>query len=216
MQFDTKRMKRDSDSFLTAIFARSISVHLTPIIAKRSITPLQVTILGLCFGIIASWQATKHLWLNQIVAAILIELSHISDCVDGELARVTGRGNLFAAALDPITDRVKDIFIIFAAFIQSMNSHIFGWSPNVIFAVSFFTVSLWIFYMYIVDAHLNPSRAKRGYVTPRIYLGLYDLFVYGSIGFLIVGFFEYFCLFVVLLAVAGCSVQLVRLKKTLQ
>jgi hypothetical protein len=69
--------------------------------------------------------------------------------------------------------------------------------------------------MYIVDAYLNPSRKKRDYTKQKIYIGLYDLFVYGAIGFLIAGLFEYFNLYVLLLATMGASIQIVRLKKIL-
>ncbi len=215
MDPDLEKMRRPSDSVLTSIFARTLSVRLTPLIAKTSITPLQITLMGLALGLLASWPASRPGWSNHVLAALLLELSHVLDCVDGELARLTDRGNPFAAALDPITDRIKDMMVIFAACIQSSGALIFNWSEHTIFVIAFFAIGFWTFYMYIVDAYLNPSRKKRGYTKQKIYIGLYDLFVYGAILFLIAGLFEYFNLYVLLLATVGAGIQLVRLKKIL-
>jgi phosphatidylglycerophosphate synthase len=215
MNPDLEKMRRPSDSLLTSILARSISFRLTPLIAKTPITPLQITLMGLFLGLMAAWQASRPGWTNLMLAALLLELSHVLDCVDGELARLTDRGNPFAAALDPITDRIKDMMIIFAAYIQSSRAFIFTWSEHTIFVITFFTIGFWTFYMYIVDAYLNPSRKNRGYTKTKIYIGLYDLFVYGAIGFLVTGLFEYFNLYILLLAAVGVSIQIVRLNKIL-
>ena len=176
MNPDVEKMRRPADSLLTSIFARTISVRLTPLIAKTPITPLRITLMGLVLGLLAAWSASRPGWTNQVIAAFLLELSHVLDCVDGELARLTDRGNPFAAALDPITDRIKDMMIIFAAYLQSSKALIFNWSEHTIFVMAFFTIGFWTFYMYIVDAYLNPSRKKRDYTKQKIYIGLYDLF----------------------------------------
>ena len=213
MDADLKKMRRSSDSFLTSIFARSISIRLTPLVAKTSITPLQVTLFGLFIGLIAAWQASKAGWPNHLTAALLLELSHVLDCIDGELARLTGRGNPFAAALDPITDRIKDIFFIFAAFVQSSYYSIFGMPDSSLFRLAFFAIGLWFLYMYIVDAYLNPARRKRLKGEGLLYIGLYDMFIYGAIAFLISNQFAYFNLYVIVLASGGVVIQLVRLNK---
>ena len=211
MDADLKKMCRPSDSFLTWIFARSISIRLTPLVAKTSITPMQVTLLGLFIGLIAAWQASKAGWPNHLTAALLLELSHVLDCIDGELARLTGRGNPFAAALDPITDRIKDIFVIYAAFVQSMNHTIFDWPDSTIFGLAFFTIGFWLLYMYIVDAYLNPTRKKLSEGGQKLYIGLYDLFVYGAIIFLVTNSFEYFSVFMLIVSLIGVPIQLCRL-----
>lgn len=208
---------RPSDSFFTHLFARSISRHLTPIIAKTSITPLQVTIIGLIIGLYAAYTGSNPDWAYGILAAFLIELSHILDCVDGELARLTGRGSPFAASLDPISDRMKDMAIIYAACIQSIHMEVFNLSEFNIFSITFLTIGLWFLYMYIVDAYLNPARKKiqleKITSKTKIYLGLYDLFIYGSIIFCLLNLFEYFIFYVLFIATIGVPHQIVQLKK---
>ena len=213
-------MKRTADSLFTKIFARSISVHISPLLVKTTITPLQVTAIGLFLGLCAAWMASKPDWISCLIAAFLLESSHILDCVDGELARLTSRGSPFAAFFDPISDRVKDIAIIYAAFLQSSQAAVFNLSQNTIFFIAFFTIGFWLLYMYIVDAYLNPSRNKKeknnSSKNHRTYLGLYDLFTYGSIVFLICNIFEYFNFFILVLGLVGVFIQIIRLEKILR
>lgn len=213
-------MKRTADSLFTKIFARSISVHISPLLVKTPITPLQVTAIGLFLGLCAAWMASKPDWISCFIAAFLLESSHVLDCIDGELARLTNRGSPFAAFFDPISDRVKDIAIIYAAFLQSSKAAVFNLTHDAILSVAFFSIALWLLYMYIVDAYLNPSRKKQEKNNPkkeyRIYLGLYDLFIYGSIGFLVFNIFEYFNFFILVLALVGVLIQIIRLEKILR
>ncbi len=52
---------------------------------------------------------------------------------------------------------------------------------EIIQVTAFLSVSFWMLYVYVVDAHLNPARKKTSRSQKRIYLGLYDLFIYGAI-----------------------------------
>ena len=148
--------KRDSDSFLTHFFARSISVHITPLLGNTKTTPLQVTIVGLSLGLCAAVVGSIQLWYCGLLAAFLIESSHVLDCVDGELARLTGRGNPFAAAMDPISDRIKDSAVLIAAYVQCASLPPFGLSTSTIAILALISMGLWLCYMYIVDAFLKP------------------------------------------------------------
>ena len=205
---------RPSDSILTNLFARFFSVRITPIIAKTPIKPLQVTIAGLLIGLIAAWIGSNPYWLHGIAAATLMEVSHILDCVDGELARLTGRGSPFAANLDPISDRIKDIFVVYASFLHAEKIKIFGHDEFWVFTIAFFALGVWLLYVYVVDAYLNPARKKMdGQQNLKgIYIGLYDLFIYGSIAFWIANKFEYFIFYVLGISLVGISIQLRKLK----
>ena len=195
-------------------------MHLTPVIAKTPTTPLQVTITGLLIGLGAAWIGSKPIWYYGLVAALLMEISHVLDCVDGELARLTDRGNPFAASLDPISDRIKDIAIIYTAYLQSLHYKIFNLSEFQISAITLFTIGLWFLYMYIVDAFLNPAKNKKtqktGTESTQIYLGLYDLFIYGSIMFWILHIFRYFIVYIFSISLVGTLIQIIRLKNLLR
>jgi phosphatidylglycerophosphate synthase len=218
MENEINRMRRPSDSLLTSIFARTFSVRITPFVARTAITPMQVTLCGLLLGIIAAYLSTNAGWGYQLGAALFLELSHVLDCVDGELARLTGRGNPFAAAMDPITDRFKDIVILLAAFAYSSAVSPFGLKIETLAVLAILSTGLWLFYMYVVDAYLNPARKSRGPASaqqPRLYLGLYDLFIYGCIFFWLTNCFGYFLFYILFLATSGTLIQIYRLKNHL-
>ena len=210
-------LKRSSDSLITKILARSVSVRVTPLLAKTFITPLQVTIASLIVGLCAALAGSQPKWAFSLFAAILLECSHILDCVDGELARLTGRGNPFAATLDPISDRVKDAAIIYAGTVYASSVSVLGMSKAQIFTVGMFALCFWNIYIYIVDAYLNPVLKKRasanGKEVSGIYLGLYDFFIYGGIFLWISNLFKYFTLFITLIAFAGTFIQVERLRR---
>ena len=220
MEEYAQKIKRPSDSFFTKLIARSISVHITPLVAKTPITPLQVTILGLFIGLCAAWFGSKPAWSYGLLAAFLMEASHILDCVDGELARLTNRGSPFAAFFDPISDRIKDIAIVYAAFWQSSQAEVFNLSQDTIFSIAFFAIGFWLLYMYIVDAYLNPSRKKKEKNNSpknyRVYIGLSDLFIYGCIAFFVFNIFEFFIFFILALGLVSVFIQIIRLKKILR
>ncbi len=60
--------------------------------------------------------------------------------------------------MDPISDRVKDICIIFCSASGAMSLEIL--LNEIIQVTAFLSVSFWMLYVYVVDAHLNPARKK--------------------------------------------------------
>jgi phosphatidylglycerophosphate synthase len=219
-KIDKEKLQRPNDSIITKIMARSVSARITPRLAKTSITPLQVTIGSLFLGLCAALVGSQTNWAFCLSAAVLLECSHVLDCVDGELARLTGRGSPFAASLDPISDRIKDAAIIYSGTVHALTAGVLNMSRGQIFTIGFLALGLWNLYMYIVDAYLNPARRARASAMEMkgggIYLGLYDFFIYGSIFFWISSLFEYFILFVTAIAFAGTIIQVERLRRALK
>ena len=74
-------------------------------------TPNTITIVSLIVGLAAAASfATGSAWCSR---ARLMQLSLLIDCVDGEVARATGRFSSLWAWLDAATDRVKE-FAVYA------------------------------------------------------------------------------------------------------
>lgn len=206
-------IERQTDSLLTHIFARPVSRRISPLLVNTLISPMQVTIVGMIIGVTSAFISLKSGIIFTLIAAIGIEISHILDCVDGELARLSKKGSKFAAIMDPISDRVKDICIIFCSAYGAMSLEIF--SINLIQLLAFLSVSSWMLYVYIVDAYLNPARKKISNLQNRLYLGLYDLFIYGAIFMLIVQVFEYFFVYIAVISTIGLFTQIIRLSRLL-
>src|SRR5687768_9180226 len=89
-----------------ALVYRPVSFLLTPLFAALGASPSAVTLLGLVIALSLPFAAASggaDAWL--IVGGLGVAFC-ILDCVDGDLARVTGRTSKLGAYLDFIVDLV--------------------------------------------------------------------------------------------------------------
>jgi hypothetical protein len=117
-----KLANRANDGFFSVFFLRRVSKLLTWAAVKVGATPNQVTIASFAIGLYAAFLfAQGDVW-SLIGGAILLQVSIIVDCVDGEIARYTRKFSELGAWLDAITDRVKEYTVFlglaYGAFIQ--------------------------------------------------------------------------------------------------
>jgi phosphatidylserine synthase len=90
---------------------------------KIGATPNQVTLASFAIGLYAAFLFAQGDTWSLIGGAILLQVSIIVDCVDGELARYTRKFSELGAWLDAITDRVKEYAVFlglaYGAFVQN-------------------------------------------------------------------------------------------------
>jgi phosphatidylglycerophosphate synthase len=103
-----KLANRANDGFFSVFFLRRVSKLLTWAAVKIGATPNQVTIASFAIGLYASFLFAQGDTWSLIGGAILLQVSIIVDCVDGEIARYTRKFSELGAWLDAITDRVKE------------------------------------------------------------------------------------------------------------
>jgi hypothetical protein len=115
---DVDRARLDSavkatDGFFTTFFVSPYSKHIARWAARRGLTPNQVTTIAMLLGALAAAGfATGERW-GLIAGAVLLQVSFTADCVDGQLARYTGRFSRTGAWLDSVFDRGKE-YLAFA------------------------------------------------------------------------------------------------------
>ena len=118
-----KMANRANDGFFSVFFLRRVSKLLTWAAVKIGATPNQVTIASFAIGLYAAFLFAQGDTWSLIVGAILLQVSIIVDCVDGELARYTRKFSELGAWLDAITDRVKEYAVFlglaYGAFVQN-------------------------------------------------------------------------------------------------
>ena len=88
----------------------SISYLIVKPLAKVSVTPNILTILGLFFGVLLYANA-ETFW-----APALLVLSLICDGIDGSLAIVTNKSTKWGAIFDSTVDRLTEIFWVLALY----------------------------------------------------------------------------------------------------
>ena len=101
-----------TDGFFTTFFVSTWSRYIARGAARAALTPNQVTVTALCIGLLAATAFATGERAGYIAGAVLLYLSFVADCVDGQLARYTGQFSKFGAWLDSVFDRAKE----YAAF----------------------------------------------------------------------------------------------------
>ncbi len=105
---------RSGDGFYSTFVVRRLSRPLTGVAVRLRVTPNVVTLLSLAIGLLAAWLLTAPGLVPRLAGAVLLQVSLVVDCVDGELARYTRRFTPLGAWLDGVGDRVKEYAVLAA------------------------------------------------------------------------------------------------------
>jgi len=114
-----RRTKKPKDILWNRFVARPLAaVLLVPLRATR-VAPNQVTLATLIvFAAGAALLVLAPGWRMLVAAAAVIELSYVLDCVDGQLARLTGTSSPIGAHLDFLMDELKAFLLVAATGVR--------------------------------------------------------------------------------------------------
>lgn len=102
------RALRSNDGFYSTFVLRKLSARVTKLALQKSWSPNQITLASLAISAVAALMFASGHQVLLAVGALLVQLSIIVDCSDGEVARYTGVSSQLGAWLDAATDRVKE------------------------------------------------------------------------------------------------------------
>lgn len=102
------RAMRADDGFYSTFVLRRMSRRLAPHALRHGLTPNQITLGSLAIGLLAAPCFATGARAGLVTGALLLQLSIVVDCVDGEVARYTRAYSSLGAWLDASTDRVKE------------------------------------------------------------------------------------------------------------
>lgn len=110
-----RRSLKPNDLRFNNWVCRPPAAVLVYLLRRTPVTPNQVTFLSLLVSLLSGaalllWPTAAGLWL----AAGLIYLAFVLDCVDGQLARITGKSSAVGAYLDFLADEIKAVTLIAA------------------------------------------------------------------------------------------------------
>ena len=108
-----KMANRANDGFFSVFVLRKFSKLFTWAAVRLRITPNQITLISFAIGLLSAYEFSRGDFWSIFTGALLLQLSIIVDCVDGELARYTRRFSQLGAWLDAITDRIKEYLVFF-------------------------------------------------------------------------------------------------------
>ncbi|MET9607715.1 DUF5941 domain-containing protein [Streptomyces sp. NPDC006512] len=99
---------KSRDGFFTTFFISPYSRYIARWCARRGLTPNQVTTASLITALIAAGcAATGDRW-GYVAAGVLLLVSFVLDCTDGQLARYSLQYSTMGAWLDATFDRAKE------------------------------------------------------------------------------------------------------------
>lgn len=107
-----------TDGYIDRVFNRRISAWCTRRIINLPVTPNHVTSFHFALGLLAAWCFWQGAYWQQVVGAVLFQLSVALDCTDGEIARLKFQFSRFGSRLDVAADNVVTI-AVFAAIARA-------------------------------------------------------------------------------------------------
>ncbi|WP_371663933.1 DUF5941 domain-containing protein [Streptomyces sp. NBC_00280] len=103
-----KSAVKSRDGFFTTFCVSPYSRYLARWCARRGLTPNQVTTASLLTALIAAGCAATGTRGGFVTAGVLLLLSFVLDCTDGQLARYSLQYSTLGAWLDATFDRAKE------------------------------------------------------------------------------------------------------------
>jgi phosphatidylglycerophosphate synthase len=110
-----RRTSKPKDILWNRLVARPLAAVLLVPLAATRVTPNQITLATLVvFAGGAALMALGPGYGALVLAAVVIELSYVLDCVDGQLARLKGTSSPVGAHLDFLMDELKAFLLVAA------------------------------------------------------------------------------------------------------
>jgi phosphatidylglycerophosphate synthase len=114
-----RRTKKPKDIFWNRFVARPAAAVLLVPLQPSAITPNQVTLASLVVFVAgAALLVLVPGWGGLLAAVLVIELSYVLDCVDGQLARLRGTSTPVGAHLDFLVDELKAFLLVAASAVR--------------------------------------------------------------------------------------------------
>jgi phosphatidylglycerophosphate synthase len=110
-----RRTRKPHDILWNRFVARPVAAVLVTLFEPTRITPNQITLASLFVFLIAAALLIVLPGQQGLVAAIVVlELSYVLDCVDGQLARMRGTSSPVGAHFDFLMDELKAFLLVSA------------------------------------------------------------------------------------------------------
>src|SRR5882757_2065966 len=114
-----RRTRKPKDIFWNRFVARPAAAVVLVPLQRSPLTPNQITFASLVvFAAAAAVLVAVPGWAGLLVAVVVLELSYVLDCVDGQLARLRGTSTPVGAHLDFLMDELKAFLLVAATGIR--------------------------------------------------------------------------------------------------
>jgi phosphatidylglycerophosphate synthase len=102
---------RTADSYLATLVDRRLSRPVTRLLLRTPLAPSHITLLSMAIGLIGAVGLMTGSYWQRLGAVVLLVVSLVLDCVDGEVARARLAQSAAGARLDVIGDYVVNLAV---------------------------------------------------------------------------------------------------------
>ncbi len=172
---------------LTHYVYRRFSIPVAKLLMQTPVTPNMVTIIATILGFYAAYLIAVQ---STVAGVVVLMISQILDCADGDLARLSRRVTKLGAYLDRVLDRFVDAALIIALIALNPADY---WLIGSLAIVGTFLVSVTRIMAEAVGAECKVGIATRDVRILAIVIGLIAGEVYYLLTFLaLLGFLTAF------------------------
>lgn len=100
-----------TDAWIARNINKRISLPISILLARVGVTPNQITLVNLLFGILSGLIAAMGGYKNLFIAGVLFQMVSIIDGCDGEVAKLNKKATKFGAWFDTVGDNLS--FVVF-------------------------------------------------------------------------------------------------------
>ena len=114
-----EKLQSTDDTWFTRLVSRRFSIYFTKLFLLLNVSPNQITVLMIIFGIIGSILFSFPSIVLACLAFISFQIWTYLDCSDGEVARITKKTSLLGPYLDRVNHYIADILIFLSLGIKA-------------------------------------------------------------------------------------------------
>lgn len=113
--------RRSGEHWAGRIYMREISLRITRHLAMGRVTPNQLTYLMIVSGALGGAALLIPGWEGAVLAAVLIQVYLLLDCVDGEVARWRKQTSVTGVYLDRVGHYLAEATLLLGAGLRAAN-----------------------------------------------------------------------------------------------
>jgi phosphatidylglycerophosphate synthase len=150
-----------TDGIVDVYFNRPVGRYLSKILIHTPITPNQISILSMLIGLGAAWFFESGFYTAAVWGAVLLQISAIVDCVDGDIARILFKESRLGKWLDMAVDQVVHIAVFAGVAVGLARQD--SPAPELVLGIST-VVGVVISFAVVLRGMLRPSTTRNALV----------------------------------------------------
>jgi phosphatidylglycerophosphate synthase len=127
-QPDATMMRRNGEHWAGRLYMRKLSAHVTRLLVGTRVSPNALTALMVVVGVAAGGVVVIPTVAGPVLAALLVQTYLLLDCVDGEVARWTGRTSVTGVYLDRVGHYLAEAAFLTGVGFRAADRGFGGWA----------------------------------------------------------------------------------------